>query len=113
MTTELTVLRPCPFCGSSIVGELAESSYPHDRLGVVFCGVCGCHGPSLYEPGQFVGEWNRRAVDTHDFDTLQERHHRLQAAVLLLLEMHALERSVLSARLASAIQKLEDALLGE
>lgn len=56
-----TELRPCPFCGSGLVGPLAESSCPGDRLGVVGCGVCGASGPSLFDAGELVARWNARA----------------------------------------------------
>lgn len=55
-------LKPCPFCGSSIVGVIEESDRPGDVLGVVSCGCCGASGPSLCEPEEMVPRWNQRAT---------------------------------------------------
>jgi Lar family restriction alleviation protein len=60
--TDLVHLLPCPFCGSTIVGPLTESTDPRDRLGVIGCGVCGCSGPSLWDtPEELIRHWNERA----------------------------------------------------
>ncbi len=52
---------PCPFCGSTIVGALQESSDKNAKLGVVGCGVCGARGPSLFEGEELTRQWNSRA----------------------------------------------------
>ena len=53
-------LKPCPFCGSTIVGELLESTEVKAKLGRVGCGVCGAEGPCLCEPSEYTDQWNRR-----------------------------------------------------
>lgn len=35
-------LKPCPFCGSEVVGLFAVSAMPH-----VTCGGCGADGPAF------------------------------------------------------------------
>jgi transcription elongation factor Elf1 len=81
--------RPCPFCGSSLVGALTEAQVrdpatngmvpdPHAKLGVVGCGVCGAEGPSLCDtPEEMAAGWNRRATDEAAVDALREEKRRL------------------------------------
>jgi Lar family restriction alleviation protein len=57
------LLLPCPFCGSSIVGVLLESSKSGDKLGVVGCGCCGASGPCFYDEEELIERWNHRAAN--------------------------------------------------
>lgn len=60
--------KPCPFCGSKIVGALQESTRQGDILDSINCGVCGACGPVNFEPHEFRDQWNARAEHPADDD---------------------------------------------
>jgi hypothetical protein len=59
--TEITDLKPCPFCGSSDLDVFANT---------VSCDQCGCDGPRQDGPEMYcdrriaIEAWNRRAEIT-------------------------------------------------
>ena len=62
------VLHYCPFCGAKPkdVGPVFEGQ-PHqktdDRLWVVVCKLCGCHGPSAETEYSAEVLWNNRTIN--------------------------------------------------
>ncbi len=61
-------LRPCPFCGTQLVGFRLERLGGKDSVESVCCMLCGARGPTRASdnyPGSaeetHVERWNRRA----------------------------------------------------
>lgn len=79
-------LKPCPFCGSDIVGELTKSSIPTEKLGVVGCSVCGCSGPRNYDVHEFVPKWNQRYAEDLEKAALIEENKSLRHELFQLIE---------------------------
>jgi Lar family restriction alleviation protein len=46
----------CPFCGGEPEDDIAKQG----MVWYVFCGWCGCGGPSGNSPSQAIQKWNER-----------------------------------------------------
>ena len=59
-------LKPCPFCGSKIVGvadrDFLSASPSHSGISVdvAVCGVCGACGPMAESTEEAIAVWNQR-----------------------------------------------------
>lgn len=69
--------RPCPFCGSRLVGAV-------DSIGVVECGVCGASGPCLCDIDQCTERWNTREPPLPDVGQLRNELDAARAEVAAL-----------------------------
>ena len=57
-TNEMTVFRPCPFCGSTRLA-IASDTIP---LYAVQCGDCSACGPCAATPDEATSEWNTPGI---------------------------------------------------
>lgn len=61
-------LKPCPFCGSFIVGHI-EVPWVETTVRRIICGVCRAEGGTESTEPEAIEAWNRRATTWRNFAT--------------------------------------------
>jgi len=69
VTVQKEALKPCPFCGSTDIGNVsshhpgpAYALHANDTIFAVNCKECGAGVPNRYRNDLVVDAWNRRAM---------------------------------------------------
>ncbi len=56
-------LKPCPFCGNSIIGFNEDKAVYGNKWSFADCPACGVRGPFGLGKEDGVNKWNRRTND--------------------------------------------------